>query len=418
MHRRTERRRAGNTVLAWPLVMTALGIALAACSAPVDDMRASEGSDTFKVGGMVTATGDLAEFGRGLVTALNLAAEDINAAGGVNGVPLELISLDDGTDPQVSRSVAGQLIGQGVRAIVGPTSSRLTLAVVDDVTQAGIVQCSPAATSPELTDYPDDGLFFRAAASDVSQGAALANAVWSDGHKTAAILAVNDPYGQGLAESFTQAFEAKGGEIVENVAHDPKETDFGRVAGLATSPDPEALVLVGSGESRGEVLEELISQGKGPQVLPTYGGEGYAAEGLLDAVEPADPSAIDGLTATTPAFADEDFRGRLRDADPEIAEDLYSPNAYDCLMLIALGAEAADSNDPAVFSRSIVAVTRGEHECNTFEQCSALLKEGKTIHYEGVSGPLDLTDRGEPQDGEYDLVRWRGGETKVLFAED
>lgn len=410
------------------IAATVVGVILAGCSASGSDAPegASGESSTFKVGALATTSGDLADFGGPITTALELASDDINDAGGVNGAPVELLFANDGTDPQVARSVVKGLIDEDIKAVIGATSSALTLSVIDDVVQAGLVQCAPTATSPDLTDYPDNGLFFRASPSDVHQGKALADVAWADGYRTVATLAANDSYGQGLANAFKSAYEAKGGQVVEEVAYDPRETEFAPLAELALGVDPEALVIIGYPQPQSEALSALIGMGKGPGQFPIYGASGLVSEDMPERVEPGNPHVVDGVIATSLASTREAFRIRLQETDADVEESTFSAHspisagaagAYDCLTLIALGAEAAESNDPDRIAGAIVEVTRGERKCSSYQECARLLRDGKTINYDGVSGLLDLNADGEPNDGQYDIVEWVNGEPTVRPAD-
>ena len=108
---------------------------------------------------------------------------------------------------------------QNVDAIIGAASSGVSLTVIDKITGAGVVQFSPANTSKTLSDYPDKGLYFRTAPSDILQGAVLGEVIAGDGAATVAIVARNDSYGTGLAEDATAALEEAGVEVVETVIY-------------------------------------------------------------------------------------------------------------------------------------------------------------------------------------------------------
>ena len=89
----------------------------------------------------------------------------------------------------------------GVNVIIGAASSGVSQTVIDTVTGAGVMQISPANTSDNFTTYDDNGLYFRTAPPDVLQARALADLILEDGNNTVGILALNDPYGTGLAEN-------------------------------------------------------------------------------------------------------------------------------------------------------------------------------------------------------------------------
>ena len=114
--------------------------------------------------------------------AFDLAIEDINAAGGVLGQDVVGIPGDSGdATTDTANQTVDRLLSQNVDAIIGAASSGVSLTVIDKITGAGVVQFSPANTSKTLSDYPDKGLYFRTAPSDILQGAILGEVIGGDG---------------------------------------------------------------------------------------------------------------------------------------------------------------------------------------------------------------------------------------------
>ena len=113
-----------------------------------------------------------------------------------SGIPGD--SGDATTD--TANQTVDRLLSQNVDAIIGAASSGVSLTVIDKITGAGVVQFSPANTSKTLSDYPDKGLYFRTAPSDILQGAVLGEVIAGDGLASVAIIARNDAYGTGLVE--------------------------------------------------------------------------------------------------------------------------------------------------------------------------------------------------------------------------
>src|SRR5690606_25040312 len=111
---------------------------------------------TLKIGTALPQTGDLAVLGPAMIEAAKLAVEQINEAGGVNGSDVELVIGDSGTNEDIANDTADRLIQtETVDAIIGAASSRVTLSIIDKVTGAGIVECSPSNTGSSLTTYED-----------------------------------------------------------------------------------------------------------------------------------------------------------------------------------------------------------------------------------------------------------------------
>jgi hypothetical protein len=222
---------------------------------------------TFTVGTLLPITGSLAFLGPPEVAGVQLAIKDIEAAGGIPG--FDKIMLEEGDSGDTSTDTATQtvnrLLGKNVDVIIGAASSGVTLSTLDLVTSNGVLQISPANTSPELTTAPDSGLYWRTAPSDVLQGAFVGSLVLQDGYTKVAIMSLQDSYGDGLNANVTKAITEGGGEIVANVVYDPKSADFSADVAKIKAAGPEAIVLIGFDESA-QIITELVKQGIGPNV--------------------------------------------------------------------------------------------------------------------------------------------------------
>ena len=144
-------------------------------------------------------------FGEGMVDAVEIATEQINAAGGVIGSDVMLINADEGATAASAAIGLDSLITGGVSTIIGPASSIVALSDLDAPVAAGIVTCSPTASALALDDYPDNGLFFRTIPSDSLQMVAMAHVAERTGSTSIAIGYLDDPYGRGLAEALRSA---------------------------------------------------------------------------------------------------------------------------------------------------------------------------------------------------------------------
>ena len=214
-------------VLKTVAVLGAASLALAACSSdPVDDVTSAAeevASDTetavedvtdecaatsLVLGTLLPATGDLAFLGPPEFAGVELALEEIDAAGGVLGSPVTYIEGDSGdTTTDIASQTVDSQLAQGVNAIIGAASSDVSLTVIDKITTNGVVQFSPANTAPILTTYEDNGLYFRNSPSDVLQGAVIAQSAVDAGITNMAVVARQDPYGEGLAAATVKNFK-------------------------------------------------------------------------------------------------------------------------------------------------------------------------------------------------------------------
>src|SRR4051794_26614484 len=248
---------------------------------PVEGTRAGDG--TLKIGTLLPETGSLAFLGPPEVSGVRLAIKEINDAGGVLGKPVEVVEgdLSDAQNPTVATQTVDRELGENVDAIVGAASSSVTLNVIDKVTGAGVVMFSPANTSKKLSTYPDKGLYFRDAPSDILQGQVLGEVIANDNKSSIALLVLNDAYGTGLQEDLTKSFEASGGQVVKAVVYDPKAQTFDSEVDQIKSANPDAIVIIGFDESS-RILATLVEKGIGPTKVQVYGVDGNMGNTLGD----------------------------------------------------------------------------------------------------------------------------------------
>src|SRR6056297_1874615 len=204
--------------------------------------------DGLTVGYILPETGQLAFLGPPMISGVELALSEVNDAGGVLGSEVTLLSGDEAGDTGIAAEEASRLLAAGVDAIVGAAATGMTLAIIDQVTGAGVVQCSPSNTGPGLTTYPDDGYYFRTAPSDALQGPVLANQVVSDGYASVAIAARADDYGQGLLDATQAALEAQGAIVEFADTYDPEAGTFDSVVEAMVTSGADAYVVIAFAE--------------------------------------------------------------------------------------------------------------------------------------------------------------------------
>ena len=245
---------------------------------PVEGTRAGDGVLT--IGTILPQTGSLAFLGPPEFAAFDLAIQDINAAGGVLGADVVGIPGDSGdATTDTANQTVDRLLSQNVDAIIGAASSGVSLTVIDKITGAGVVQFSPANTSKTLSDYPDKGLYFRTAPSDILQGAILGEVIAGDGLAAVAILARNDSYGTGLVEDATAALEEAGVEVVETVIYAEDAQTFDAEVEQIAAANPEGILLIAFNEAS-KILTTMVEQGIGPADLQIYGVDGFMGNAL------------------------------------------------------------------------------------------------------------------------------------------
>ena len=405
---KTRARNFGALVVGLALVAGACGGSDDAAEEPAEEPAAEEpaeepaaetaGDGVLRLGGLLPETGNLAFLGPPEFAGVELAVAEINAAGGVNGADVEWLPGDSGDNGDVANATVDRLLAEDVDAFIGAASSGVSLTVIDKITNAGKIQFSPANTSPAFTDYADNGLYFRSAPSDVVQGAALADLMIGDGALTAAFIVMNDSYGTGLFEYTSAPYTDAGGEIVYEVIYDPQAENFDAEVSAAVEANPDAIVIIGFDETS-KILTGLIEAGAGPADKMLYGSDGNMGNALAQAFD--DPGVVAGMRGTVPGVdieVNEEFIARLLEVDPELQDFAYSGESYDAAIVIALAAIAAGDDDGVAVGAQINDVTRGGEKCTTFAGCAAILADGGDIDYDGVSGPLEFIDAGEPSE--------------------
>jgi branched-chain amino acid transport system substrate-binding protein len=374
---------------------------------------AAKGDGTLKIGTLLPQTGSLAFLGPPEFAGVDLAIKDINDAGGVNGKQVEKVDSDSGdTSTDTASQSVDRLLSNNVDAIIGAASSSVSLSVIDKITGNGVVQISPANTSDEFTNYADKGLYFRTAPPDVLQGRVLGDLVLADGNSTLGILALQDSYGTGLAENTTKSFEGGGGQVVEKVVYDPKAASFATEVGKIKAADPEAIAVIAFDETK-KIIPELVKQGIGPSTKKIYFVDGNLANYDKDFPK----GTLDGVKGTLPGVvADDSFKQRLMSVAPKLSEFAYAPESYDATILVALAAQAAGDDSGASIASKMQDVSAGGEKCTSFKDCMALLKDGKDIDYDGVSGPVEFNDAGDPSKATIGIYQY-GADNKYTFLE-
>jgi len=372
-----------------------------------DAPAATQGDGVLRIGSLLPQTGDLAFLGPPEFAGVDLAVEEINAAGGVLGKPVEGFNADsgDGT-PDIAGAEVDKLFNDEVDAIIGAAASGVSLSVIDKITGAGVVHFSPANTAAGFDTYEDNGLYFRTAPSDRLQGQVLANLAVEDGFANVAVMARQDFYGEGLAEQVQTTLEEKGATVAEFVLYNAEAQNYTAEVNKIAASKPDALVLVAFEETT-KIIPQLIAKGIGPDDIQIYFVDGNLADYASESFD------LEGVKGTLPVSGDPDpgFNDRLLGINPKLKDFSYGPQSYDATMIIALAAIAAGDDSGEAIGAEIINVTREGTQCATFEECAQLLEDGEDIDYEGASGPTDMNDTGSPATGTIGINVYKKGNT-------
>ncbi len=373
----------------------AVALVLTACSGGGDGGGEGEettgGGDAAEsspliVGTLLPQTGSLAQLGPPEIAGVDLAAAEINEAGGVLGADIEIVHTDssDAEHAEVATQSVTDLISQDVSVIIGAASSSVTRNVIDDVTGAEIVQISPANTATDLSGY--DPFYFRTAPPDTVQGAALGNLILGDGATNVGVLVFNDDYGISLRNVVQATVEEAGGTITygnEGEEFDPTEQNFNSIVSTALATSPDAIAVIAFTDQTPLILPELATQGFDMSKV-------YLVDGnLQNFSDTFDPGLLTGAQGTLPgAFPSDEFQGRLLEINADLQDFSYAAESYDATILAALAAVKGGATDGPTIQENMAAVSGadGGEKCSTFADCVELIEAGEDIDYEAQSG--------------------------------
>ena len=376
-------------------------IVIAVCLAVTAPFAFSVGQPDIQVGTLMALTGPLSEYGPAIQNGAVLAASQLAEA----GLNMGLVHEDSETNPIPAATAAKKLIDiDGVVAIIGALSSGVTLAVAESATIPNeVIMISPASTNPLMTDLPSDrnmDFLFRTCPSDALQGVVAGNLA-AETIKTASILYVNNAYGQGLAQVFTRAFEAKGGKVLAAVPHDEAVSEsYTAELRKALAGNPDALAAYSYPQHAEVYLKEALE-------FFQYGSF-FFCDGTksLDIIEAVGADKLEGLIGTAPGSvggrALELFNSAYERKFGELPPLPFITNAYDAMAVLGLAAYAAGAVNNVVSAADVrdrlrdVANPDGEIIYpGEFKKAFRLIDQMKPINYEGAAGSVDFDKHGD-----------------------
>ncbi len=233
----------------------------------------NDSGDVIKVGVYVDLSGQTSSYGQSTKKGIELATEEINKAGGVNGKQLKLFIEDDQGRPEQAKTVVSKLINQDkVNVVLGEVASTNTLAAAPVAQEAKIPMITPSSTNPKVTQIGDH--IFRICFKDDFQGSSMAKfAAKKLNAKTAAIFGdVNSDYSKGLTNFFTKEFEKQGGRVIDNQAYTQNDTDFKSQLTNIRGKNPDVLYIPGYYGEVGIIVKQARELN---MTMPIIGGDGW-----------------------------------------------------------------------------------------------------------------------------------------------
>ncbi|MBU2483631.1 MAG: ABC transporter substrate-binding protein [Alphaproteobacteria bacterium] len=371
------------------------------------------------IGMVMELTGPAGAYGQAGAKSVEMAFRDLNEAGGVLGCNLVTDTRDSQSQGNVAVDQATQLVNvKQVPVVIGGIISSVSIPILTSVTAAaGVVQVSPASSSPTLTQLSRDGktggYFFRTITSDALQGIAAAKYAIDSGLKKLAIIHVNNDFGVNLMREFSASYTALGGEITSATPYNENQPNYGAEVTAAMEGSPDALYLISYPVDGATVARAWISQG-GPQKFLLNDGMNST-----DFIEAVGAEYLEGAFGTSSGTTEtestkyfyanyEAFSGGIAPSAPA-ADRSYDAGAIVGLAVAKAGKAESDAIRDAI--RSVVdpageTIYAGPEE---FKKALALINEGKAINYQGVIGNVSFDQYGDIS-GPFRLWQIKGGE--------
>jgi branched-chain amino acid transport system substrate-binding protein len=362
-----------------------LGLALASCS------KKQEGG--IPVGQFASLTGGQASFGQSTDKGVQLALAEINAAGGVLGQPLRIITKDNQSKPGETSTAVRELITRNkVVALIGEVASGRSLEAAPIAQRSGIPMISPASTNEKVTETGDH--IFRVCFIDPFQGTVCAKFSRKLGFKRAAIITdVSKDYSLGLAKSFKQEFTANGGVISGEQSYSGGDKDFSAQLTAIKADNPQVIFLPAYYTEAPLIIRQARQLGI---TVPFVGGDGWDSPELVG----VGGSAVEGC------YFSNHFSDQSKDPRVVAFVDAYrkkyngEPDAmvalgYDSVYLLADAMKRAGTTDPAKVNAAIAAtkdfpgvtgkITLDEHRNPNKPAVMLQVKNGKFAYVETVA---------------------------------
>jgi len=373
-----------------------LATAVAASSLALAGMAQAE----VKVGFLGGFTGGIESLTPPIFAGAQLAVAQINEQGGIlGGQTLEMPSGDTTcSDASAASNAADRMVNsEQVTAIVGALCTGATIAAANNAAiPGGVLMVSPASTAPAVSELDDNDLVFRTVPSDAFQGEMLAKLLLDKGIDFVAVTYVNNDYGRGLSDAFSGAFEAGGGEIAENLAHEDNRADYRSELGSLSSSGADTLVVLAYADTSGQtVLRQAYESGMFTQYV---GADGMVGDSLIEAIG---ADVLDGMIATRPGSPDlpgtDIFNEAATAADIDPSA-VFAAQAYDAAFLVALAIEQNGSAEREGLSEALRSVSSAPGEVilpGEWEKAVELIAAGTEINYEGASGSHEFDENGD-----------------------
>ena len=333
------------------------GFALAAAFALFASGCSKSESDTIQIGGLFPLSGDVAVYGVECKKGIDLAIDEINEGGGVNGKKIVLIGEDDEGKPDKSVNAFKKLTTKDkVKFVIGSLTSGCVQAVTTLAQAAHVIQIAPAATAPAITDAGD--YIFRACFIDPFQGTVGGKfATETLGAKRAAVLYdIQNDYSVGLEENFVKAFEAGGGTVVARESYSTGDKDFNAQLTKIKNANPDVVYLPDYYGTVALIARQLRMQGITSPIVGADGWDGLtgnAGDEVLNGFY-SNHYAVDSTVPAVQKFVSS-FKTKYNSAP-----NSFAALGYDCVYMLRDAIVKAGTLDAAAV-RTALEATNGDY---------------------------------------------------------
>jgi branched-chain amino acid transport system substrate-binding protein len=384
-----------NLILSRVLSIVCLIVLLAACApaetgapAATEAPAAQPAACEIKMGLLLSLTGDLGDLGKAQLPAEEIAIEEINAAGGPLGCKVTVVTEDDESTAEGAVKGANKLV---------LTDGAITLLGLNSTDMVSLLDFARTNKVPIIThwggtvklDTEGGDYVFRDALSDSFAGVATAKFLLDQGYKTAANMYENSESPQSNAVTMKKAFEAAGGKVVADVAYNPGQASYQAELAKVFENKPEIVLLSAGADSATTIMREWYRGNYGGKwILGSDLGASEVVAGIGADVMAGQFGQTGADDVESPSYKRYQELWKAKTGQDAIAP--YSSPLYDAFILEALAIEIGGEATGEAINANMKKVTTGDVQCLSFAECLKALREGKTIRYMGVSGPLQF----------------------------
>ena len=354
----------------------------------------TSGELTWRLGGIGPITGGAAQYGQGVMNAIQIAVDEVNEAGGINGYKVSFNFQDDETDPQKAVNAYNTLKDWGMQILEGTVTSGACAAVSAETNNDRIFQLTPSASSTSVTEGHDNT--FQICFSDPNQGTVSADYIAENslGTKIGIIYDSSDPYSSGVYQNFAKEAANVGLEIVATEAFTAdNKTDFSTQLQKCKDAGADLLFLPFYYQEGSVVLKQAHDMSYAPIM---FGVDGF--DGLLG-VKDFDVSLAEGVYLLTPFAADATDDATKNFVTKYEEQFGGTPNQF-----------AADAYDGVYILKEALEASGLTPEASNEEICEALIGAIQNVNYNGLTGEgMTWNEKGEVSKSPKAVIIQNGG---------